>query len=524
MSAPLIAPSASQAQDDSNFGGPNAAQMAAAAQATGTKPIPTVPVPGTDVSKAGQQGYDVFGAPVQIAKEPTVISSSNISDNVIPNLTKTADALSTKGTYVDTTGALRYSDGSAVPAPVDAEFDPNTNQWKDASGSYSTAPQFVDNPDNDPDVAQTNALFASMKANLDSTTLQQVNAIQQQYDMLRASQQDVNNRADSARTTLNLKAGTTQFAPLDAAGTALAQTSFGLQQIAKLDADENNAIAQVRAAQQSGNFELMSKALDTVQAARTAKQAAAQKVNDQLSAANAAVIKNKQQVAQDNAVGQLISQGVTNPADVLKALNDAGYNVTADQVATSLKSLQTTKTTGDTYKFANTDVGSLLGAGLTMKQIQDAQDYYNGNGSGDVFTNMTPAQRAAVQTALVGKTATKVTGGAKTYTSGTLDYTSSDLDEGNSKLQASKGSDGYVDPNLYLNLANAWTSNGGSVKDFLTHYPISSWVNPTNTFVTPAINALVKQDAAGTKTTGTSSGGSSDIATEINNLFNQTPQ
>lgn len=502
MSVPLVAPSAPQATDDSNFGGPNAVQMAAASAATGVQPVPNIP-PVT---------------PAQPAKEPTVVSSSNITDNVIPNMTKSADALAQKGTYVDTTGAMRYSDGSLVPAPIDAEFDAATNTWKSGSSSFGAAPQFVDNPDNDPDVAQTNSLFASMKANLDSTTLTQVNAIQQQYDSLRSQQQSANAAADAVRARYNLTSGATRFAPLDAAGVALAQTSYGLQQIAKLDADENSAIANVKAAQQSGNFQLMEKALGIVEDTRTAKQAAAQKVADQLSAANDALLAHRQTLAQDNAIADLYSKGVTAPADVLKAMNAAGYEVTADDVAKSLKDLQTSTSSTSAYKFSNTDVGSLLGAGIPMASIQGIEDYYNGTGNASALNNLTSAQQAAVQTALVGKGASST--GSKVSTSGTLSYTQSDLDDGNAKLEASKGTDGYVDPNLYLNMAQAWTGHGGSIKDFLKHYPVSSWVNPANTFVVPTINGLVRQDAGATKTTAAAS----DLSSQINDIFGGTSE
>lgn len=391
--------------DNSNFGGPSAAQAAAGNAAAKVTPYVDPSQNPALVNTPGTPQYSPSGFAKQVAKpvEPTVISSSNITNQVIPGLNQKAADVSQKGTYIDQTGAMRYSDGSAVPAPTSAEFDPTTNSWKDQSGNYSAGPQYVDNPTGDPDIAQTNQLFDSLKANLDANTLQQVNSIQQQYDSLRAAQTTANNAANGARTTLNLRSGTARFAPLDAAGTALAQTTYGLQQIAKLDADENSAIAQVKAAQSSGNYQLMSKALDIVDASRTAKQAAAQKITDQLSVANEAVQKQQQQNLEDNAIAKLVGSGVTNPADVLKQMTAAGYAVSAADVSTALKNLAPTSTAGDTYKFDTTKTGSLLGAGLTMKQIQDVQDYYNGKGSGEALSELNPAQKAAVQTALVGK-------------------------------------------------------------------------------------------------------------------------
>lgn len=497
MVAPLIAPSAAQEPSDANFGGPNASQMLTLQAQSGQQPVaPITPIttPST---------------PTGPAKEPTVVSSSNITDNVIPDLHKQADAISQKGTYVGQDGKTYYSDGSAVPAPTDAEYDPKTGSWTSNGTTYSAAPQYVDNPDNDPDVAKTNELFDSLKSSLDSNTLTQVNAIQQQYDMLKNAQQDANNRANSARTTLNLRTGTTQFAPLDAAGTALAQTSYGLQQIAKLDADENSAIAQVKAAQQSGNFQLMQQALNTAQAARTAKQAAAQKVQDQLSAANDAVLKQQQQSAQDDAVAQLVSQGISDPSEVLKQLTTAGYTATASDVADSLKALTPTASKGDTYKFSASQTGKMLAAGLSPDDVQAVQDYYNGNGDASALDNLSSDQLATVHAAMNGTTIKSATAApAKSYTSGSYTYTSTDLGKIQSWITATKGPDGYVDPNAYKQAFDAWTNDGALAKDFLKNFPPKTLINPVNDWLPKYLQS---------KTGGSSS--SSDISTQISGLF-----
>lgn len=368
-----------------------------------------------DMLKASQQGkagFDMLGNRVggqTPAKEPTIISSSTITDKVIPELQKKATAYSQKGTYVGQDGATRFSDGSAVPAPVTAEYDPTTKMWKDGAGTYVGAPQLVNNEDEDPAVGQINELLAGLKMSLDSSTFSQINAVHQQFDMLRQQQQEANARADKARTTLNIKSGASRYAPLDAAGTALAQTTYGLRQIQKLDADENSAIAQVRAAQQSGNFELMSKAMTIVESTRKAKQEAAQKVADQLSKANEKMMEARAKASRDEAITDLVGQGITDPAKILSALNENGTSegsFTLDEIKKALSNLQTTKEEKDAYKFANDDVGKLLGAGLSMPVVQAVQDYYNGKADASVLEGLTTAQKAAIQTALVGKVPT----------------------------------------------------------------------------------------------------------------------
>lgn len=348
------------------------------------------------------------------AKEPTVISGANISDTVIPNLKKRADDVATKGTTVGQDGNAYYADGSAVPAPVDAEFD--NGVWKSGGKSYTAAPQFVDNETNDPEVAQTNKILAGLKANLDSSTLGSVNAIEQQSDLLKSAQQEANDREAKSVSRTSMLGGSARYAPLNASGIALASASYGIRQLAKLDADENAAIAQVRQAQTSGNFQLMEKALATVDDIRKTKQDAAAKLADKLSAANDAANKQKIQASRDQSIASLLAQGITDPTKLLDYLNKyddgtaTGGDFTADEIKKAITNLTPTAEAKDLYKFTTTDVGKMLAAGLNAAEVQSVQDFYNGRGSSAILDALSPAEKTAVQTALAGKAATAAGG------------------------------------------------------------------------------------------------------------------
>ena len=80
-------------------------------------------------------------------------------------------------------------------------------------------------------------------------------------------------------------------------------------------------------------------------------------------------------------------------------------------------------------------------------------------------------------------TATPSTASTTEIKSGTLNYTKAMYSEDSQKLNASRGSDNYVDPNVYLSLYNAWIANGGVVNDFLTEFPPKLYVNPANTWL-----------------------------------------
>jgi len=54
------------------------------------------------------------------------------------------------------------------------------------------------------------------------------------------------------------------------------------------------------------------------------------------------------------------------------------------------------------------------------------------------------------------------------------------LAAGEAKLRASKGPDGYVDPNVYLQAFNGWP---GTSAEFLSKFPPKNYVNPANTWL-----------------------------------------
>lgn len=81
----------------------------------------------------------------------------------------------------------------------------------------------------------------------------------------------------------------------------------------------------------------------------------------------------------------------------------------------------------------------------------------------------------------------KGTSGPKPFVSGKLSLSSADIASGEQKLEASRGQDGYVNPDVYKGMYDKWISNGGLLKDFLTKYPPKNYVNPANTQLPPVL-------------------------------------
>lgn len=69
--------------------------------------------------------------------------------------------------------------------------------------------------------------------------------------------------------------------------------------------------------------------------------------------------------------------------------------------------------------------------------------------------------------------------------SGNLVYTSADKAEGSKALESSRGNDGWVDPNVYLQMWKRWQAGGGIADDFIKEFPPKLYVNPSNTWLPP---------------------------------------
>ena len=336
------------------------------------------PKTGQTTSNAGKPRYDVFGNPVKAPIEPTVLSSSNVQDKYIPDLNTRLKTLETGGTYVGQDGNLYYnSDGSAVAAPLGSEF--TGSGWRSPDGkAYKDAPTFSEDP-------QQNALFQAMKQTLDAQTLASVRSIEQSSQVLKQQQERYNQAYEAGTEQALLLGGSSRYAPISSGGVQLAAQSYGLEKIAALDAQEKELIAKARAAQSSGNFQIMGQALQNAEVIRKEKQAEATKIAD-ARRAELKVLRDKEvQASRDNAIAGLVSQGVTDPSEIILALNEAaqagGYefgDFTAKEIDDALKvftvSGDATKLEGDLGTFEYLKKNGMLPVGIT--NLDPSQQYF----------------------------------------------------------------------------------------------------------------------------------------------------
>jgi hypothetical protein len=296
----------------------------------------------------------------------TTISNANKIDQV-PTLNNQLAQISTKGVTTNPeTGVAQYADGSVYNEPTKESLTSQLGEAQKALDAYTasqakqtttptattptatsataqpTQPVPVDTSKYD---RETEQLMNDMKKNLDSTTKGLIDNIQQKFEQRRIEQRDINERTLKANTNALLMGGVTgqgssaQYAPISSQGILASTESYGLKQIAALDAMEQDAIMQAKAAQQAGNFQLLEKKLALAEKKRAEKIEAATKLNEQIAEQNQKMLEQEQQSARDFTIVDLFSQGVTDPTEMLRTLKNSGANYTLKEVNETLKNI-----------------------------------------------------------------------------------------------------------------------------------------------------------------------------------------
>lgn len=308
---------------------------------SGNSTLP-VPVPATP---------STIPAPKQ--QSSTVISNAPVIEDTIPTNNSRLTALSTKGTTIGADGLERYSDGSLVtksvtspgggnytldnngqiiagPTGGDYQIGSNISQYKEDNPSTATGDDYYQ---------KEMDMLDSMKANLDANTKAAIDNIQQQFALRKTQQTEINRQQEAGRKQSLLIGGSSRYAQLSSNGIMTTQETNGVQELAQLDAEENNLINQAKTAQTNGDFQLMDKQLALAESKRQEKAAAAQKLNASIVAENNKIKEQVTQSTRDTAIADLFSSGTTDPAKILSALNKDGGNYTLDEIGKALDTI-----------------------------------------------------------------------------------------------------------------------------------------------------------------------------------------
>lgn len=348
-----------------------------------TQPAPVTATLDTNPT-SNTYGLNLPSAPVipqpsqQPAKPVTAFSSDTANEYASDN-TQKLQTLKNTGLTVGQDGLARYSDSSFATAPMDAVQDPNSGMWTSGGVNYAIGPA----TSADPELTAIQKQISDMKSQFDATSQSMINNIKSQFDNLITKQTDDNTRSQASLDQTLLMGGTSRYAQLSSTGQSASMMSYGLQQIADLNTKEQSAVIQAQQAQEAGDMKLMDSALTIAQKARDEKQAAAQTLSDKLTKQADIVTANKQQAAKDTAVQGLLSQGITDPNEILKSLQASGNtDITAKDIADTVANLnpnakEIVNVLGDASKFgAPPDVLTAIGNAKTLTEAYKAAGKY----------------------------------------------------------------------------------------------------------------------------------------------------
>lgn len=270
-------------------------------------------------------GYSTIPGPYDPVTGKLKVSTTTLSNEnkmeTVPKLQNQLLQYENKGISTNPqTGVATYADGSAVDDGMQKEVPADTTQEDKARDE----------------------LINSMQSTLDADTKALIDNIKQKFEQRRIEQRDINTRQQKGIQSALLMGGVTgqgssaQFAPISSEGIIGAQESYGLKQIAELDSQEQDLIAEAKAAQSTGNFKIMEKKLTQIEEKRTEKIEAAKVLNEAIRKQNEKIREQNIQASRDQAIADLYTQGVTDVASMLEVL---GEDFTSKEVKATLDNI-----------------------------------------------------------------------------------------------------------------------------------------------------------------------------------------
>jgi len=234
--------------------------------------------------------------------EPTVISDVNIRDKVIPDIKKRTDSLAETGQFFDNLGNKHNADGSI--ADDNTTEDPRQKQVDELQQSADDDSQMV-----------MSTLDKLMKQT-DTNTASQVRSIKNQYDVRRQQIEEINRREGLATDTALLLGGSSRYTS-SGTGISAAFERAGIMELATVDAQEQAAISEVKAAQADQNYKLASEKLEYAEQLRKEKIEKATEIANTIAEENKAMTEAMQKQSREYAITDLFMQGITDPAEIL---------------------------------------------------------------------------------------------------------------------------------------------------------------------------------------------------------------
>lgn len=281
--------------------------------------------------------------PVQVQKtavQPTTLSSEKVTSEYIPEIKQKIQQ------YSQPTTTTNPETGAVVKTSTGEPFDVQT--VREANGTYmgqdgnkyynwdSTPVVSKTLTPEDPLDARTREMLSKLQTQSDEITSAMIANIKANYENLKNQQRDINMRYEKGVNTAAIMGGTARYAAGTAEGMTASAMSYGVQKLAELEQKEQEAVLKAKQAQYDNNWNIASKEMDIIEKIRQEKAQAAKELNNKLIEANQKIREKEVQASRDQAIGDLMSQGITDPSQMLEIL---GGDFTAKEISDAMKNL-----------------------------------------------------------------------------------------------------------------------------------------------------------------------------------------
>lgn len=256
---------------------------------------------------------------------PTVITNADNIDNKIPKLNQQGNQIAQE---------VAGNVGLNNQPKEDTSYQ---DAFSKALGQTETMSQFSESP-------EQKSLRDMMRSSLDAQTQAALSAIQSQYAAQESALvESQKSTSKGLENVLNL-GGSARYAPLSSMGLVDAKNKYDMQTLTELHAKEQAVKAGVLQAQREGNFQLMQKQMNGLEALRKEKIAFATKIAEDMAKQNKTIRDKQIQSTRDSAISDLVNQGITDPNEIMSLLNESaqasGYqssDFTAEEIGNALK-------------------------------------------------------------------------------------------------------------------------------------------------------------------------------------------
>jgi hypothetical protein len=319
----------------------------------------------------GKVGYDIFG-------NPTIVSNSTITEKVNPQNLLDLEKYTRPNEMTGADGFQRKADGNVAVAPVGA--------IRQEDGTYTYNGKKYNSSEvasEDTTLAEIQKQKQSMYSGIDIQTARQIEAIENQFKVLRQQQEASNVAQEKARMKGLLMSGTARYAQTGGEDIMGAQITTGIQSIASLNAQEQSLIVSAQSAAEDKKYKLLDSIMTDVRKTRDEKIATAKEVNDKIIEEQKKQAEITKQINKENAIASLVDDNPNlTPAEILQELKRNGVDATIKDVTDTLsgihpdaKAIQSLATKLGEYGVDNKIISQVLKSGSFNDALSIANPY-----------------------------------------------------------------------------------------------------------------------------------------------------